>query len=375
MARPFCTNDEFVRDFPELGARGMMEKYGGDERMYYRRKNSLTKKLGITIPSPIDAPEGYTIKGTSTLYDCETGKPKIEWVKTTADKDQQDAIFKEVSEAMASKLPRVKPTKAPKVSSSDLMACYIVSDHHLGMLSWAPETGQNYNIKIAENILMQATQYLIDNDTACEKSTIAVLGDFMHYDSFESVTPQNRNILDADGRYPKMVHAAVRTLRYLIEAALRKHGSVHVIIEIGNHDTSSSIFLMECLANVYENEPRITIDKHPGHYHYFSHGKCLVGTHHGDGAKPNDLPLIMASDQAELWGKTKYRYWWTGHLHTEKSKDFAGCRWEQFRVLGPQDAWAHNKGYRSERGMNAIILSKEYGEVRRHTVNPEMLNV
>jgi hypothetical protein len=194
----------------------------------------------------------------------------------------------------------------------------------------------------------------------------------MHYDSFEPVTPTSRNQLDVDSRFPKMVRAAVRSMRFMIEEAARKHKEVHVVVEIGNHDLSSSIFLMECLHNIYENEPRITIDTSPKHYHYFSFGQCLVGVHHGHGAKPQALPMIMANDCPELWGGTKYRYWWTGHIHQQKTYDFPGCTVESFRVLAAPDAWAHQKGYRPHRDMKSIFLHKDYGEVGRFTANPDM---
>ena len=52
----------------------------------------------------------------------------------------------------------------------------------------------------------------------------------------------------------------------------------------------------------------------------------------------------------------------------------AGCRVESFRVLGPNDAWAENKGYRPAQDMKAIVLHREFGEVARHIVNPRMLS-
>ena len=115
---------------------------------------------------------------------------------------------------------------------------------------------------------------------------------------------------------------------------------------------------------------------HPGHFHYFTHGKCLVGTHHGHGAKSklNNLPLIMASDQPKNWGKCDYRYIWTGHVHHDKILDIQGTRVESFRILPPDDAWATNEGYRSKSDMKSITLHKDYGEVGRFTVNPAMLN-
>lgn len=200
------------------------------------------------------------------------------------------------------------------------------------------------------------------------------LGDFMHYDSFVAVTPTSGHHLDADSRFPKMVRTAIRCMRYMIEGALRRHGKVHVIVEIGNHDLASSIFLMECLRNVYENEPRITIDNSPKHYHYYRFGKVLIGTHHGHGSKPEQLPLIMATDVPDLWGETEHRYIWCGHVHhTSKLKDHPGAEVESFRVLAPADAYASQKGYRSKRDMKCIVMDKSHGEIARHSVRPEML--
>ena len=213
----------------------------------------------------------------------------------------------------------------------------------------------------------------------CGEALIVFLGDFMHYDSFTAETPTSRNALDSDTRYPKMVRAAIRTMRYMIEQALHRHAHVTVIVEIGNHDLSSSIFLMECLSNIYENEPRITVDTSPAHYHYKVFGKNLVGVHHGHGTKMANLPLIMATDMPAEWGNTIHRMWYTGHIHTQKtqaavsSQDFSGCTVESFRILPPPDAWAAQHGYRSISDMKSIILHHEHGEGSRFTVNPSML--
>jgi hypothetical protein len=286
--------------------------------------------------------------------------------------------MQEWAKAMAEDLPRAEPVPYDQGgwvtgSAPQLMACYPVGDHHMGMLSWKHETGSSYDLDIGEALLGKAITHLVGTTPACDRCAVVFLGDFMHYDSFDAVTPTSRNMLDSDGRFPKMVRAAVRTMRHAIETAAARHREVLVIIEIGNHDLASSIFLMECLHNIYENNPRITVDTTPSHFHYFTFGKNLIGTHHGHEAKYAALPGIMATDRAALWGATEHRAWWTGHIHSQKVFDFPGCSVESFRILPPADAWAHNKGYRAQRDMKAIILHHEYGEVARYTVNPSML--
>lgn len=322
-------------------------------------------------------PDGYRLKGASTLYGAD-GEAKLQWVKSQADEQRQQEIFRQAVAAMVDYLPRYDPVPAPSTVADTLMACYPVGDHHIGMLAWGEEAGDNYDISIAERLLSGAMTHLVKAVPPCGRAAIVILGDWTHYDSFVAVTPTNKNPLDADGRFPKMVRASIRCLRRMVAAALEHHAEVLLIVEVGNHDLASSIFLMESMAALYENEPRVKVDSSPRHFHYFEFGKCLVGTHHGHGVKMDQLPLIMATDLPDVWGRTEYRYWWTGHIHTDKAKrfdtqDFAGCRVESFRVLPPTDAWAENKGYRPQRDMKSIVLHRDYGEVARHIVNPAML--
>jgi len=331
-------------------------------RYGYSPKHDLTEGL----------PEGQFLKGVSTYYG-QDGEVKGRWIKGQADAAQQEEILKAAREAFAAELPREKGVAPPKAASDSLMACYPVGDQHLGMLAWDEETGANYDTKVAEKLLKGAMDHLIPLAPACEEATIVFLGDFMHYDSFEPVTPRSRNQLDTDTRFPKVVCAAIKSMRYLIYRALTRHQHVRVIVEIGNHDPVSSVFLRECLANIYENEPRISVDTSPTHYHYFTFGNSLVGTHHGHAMKVKDLPLIMAADKPVEWGASKFRYWWTGHIHRDTLQDIHGTKVESFRILATSDAWAHQEGFRPMQDMKCIILHKDYGEVSRHTVNPEML--
>lgn len=331
-----------------------------------------TRQEGLDPAKRIQLPDPKIVTKVSTLYD-QQGRVTQQWVGEKPEAQAQLRAWEEAAKAMAEVLPRAEVIERDTDrNETDLMACYPVGDHHLGMLSWPEETGGDWDLKIGERSLQNAIDYLLAATPACAQSTIVFLGDFMHYDSFESVTPTQRNLLDADGRFPKMVRAAIRAMRYSIEQAARRHGHVRVIVEIGNHDLSSSIFLMECLQNVYANNPRITIDTSPRHYHYFEFGKTLVGTHHGHGCKIERLPSIMAADRPEAWGRTRYRYWWTGHIHHTTVKDFEACSVESFRILAPSDAWAHQKGFRAMRDMKAIVLHEKFGEVGRHIVRPSM---
>lgn len=330
------------------------------------RRGLNPKKVAQIVPSKL--------VGTSTYINSE-GRVGGQWrIERPEDRDRFQA-WQEVAKEFAVKYPieRALPTPAPVVENMSLLVEYPVGDHHMGMLSWRPETGDSYDLDIGETLLSKAFTYLTSTVPAAPKAVIEFLGDFLHYDSPVPVTPTGKNNLDADGRHQKMIRYGVRAMRNAVDLALMRHAQVHVIVVTGNHDIYSTPFLVECLRIAYENEPRVTIDTSPQHYHYFTHGLCLVGTHHGHGAKPEALPSIMAADRAANWGASEYRYWRTGHVHSKRQWDFPGCSVESFRILPPADAWAHQKGYRSHRGMEAIVLHDKFGEIARYPVTPRML--
>ena len=210
---------------------------------------------------------------------------------------------------------------------------------------------------------------------ASDTALVAVLGDFLHFDGWSAVTPTSGHLVDADGRFYKLVRAALRSIRHAVACALRRHRNVSLCITIGNHDLSSAVWLMEALAMFYEAEPRVTVDTSPSHFKYHRFGSNLIGMHHGHGkaAKAGDLPGIMASDRASDWGETLHRTWYTGHIHNRQFFEAPGCSVESFRILPPADAYAANNGYRSQREMQAIIYHEAHGEIERHRVTPMML--
>lgn len=350
-----------------------------DDRNFYQARRAVAAKASRHGYSPDHnfihpVPDGFKLANLTQHY--VDGELRQQWIKPSLDAERQHEMMVAAIEAMTSSVPRIKPTiKMPKVSTDALMACYPIGDHHLGMMAWHEESGDDYDLSIAETVLMRAMEYLVSLSPDCEQGLLAVLGDFLHIDSFKAVTPTSGYLLDADSRYPKMVKVAIRVLKYAISALLRKHAKVRVIFELGNHDPSSAIFMMQLLASVYEDEPRVSVDVSPMAFHYFQFGKNMVVTNHGDKVALRDLPSVIAADQPKMWGETEYRYCWVGHVHHHqtfetKSRELRGIQVETFQVLAPKDAHAASFGYRAQRSMKSIVLHHDFGEQERHTFNP-----
>jgi hypothetical protein len=333
-----------------------------------------------TIQSYVEVPErepyvplpGATEARRSTLVDAEGNTIQTWHIERPEEVARQEAL-QAALEAMREDLPRAPCIALPEQTMDDYLAVYPVGDHHLGMLAWAREVGTSYDTAIGEQLLAAATDHLMGTMLAATNCLIAFLGDYVHYDSLDAVTPEHKNQLDADSRKGKLIPAVVRSMRRMIEQAAQRHHFVHVIVEAGNHDPDASLWIQELLRVKYEDNPRITIDGSPARFHYYRFENNLIGTHHGDKAKMEDLPIIMANDRAEDWGNTNHRYIYTGHIHRRTALDVHGVSVESMRILPPADAYAHQLGYRPIRDMKAIIIHVTHGEVARYTFNPNML--
>ena len=119
-------------------------------------------------------PDGYLVKGVSTYYNGE-GKPTAQWVKSNIDRERQQELMREAIEAMAEDLPKLKRVAGPKKVNSDLMAIYPLGDPHVGMLSWGEETGQDWDLKIAEQMFCSAFDRVVRTAPNCEQAVIALI--------------------------------------------------------------------------------------------------------------------------------------------------------------------------------------------------------
>lgn len=320
------------------------------------------------------APPGYHLRGVSTLLDG-AGNPVMQWVKTAQDPAQQrlDALLDEIKALPDSWREAHEPSPAPTCLDSDLLVVYPVADPHVGMYSWREETGEDYDVKIAEEVHVRAVRKLVQVAPAAATALVVGLGDWFHCDGNSARTSRSGNPLDTDTRFALVLRVGLRMFRAMIEEALGKHERVHVIVEIGNHDDLSSIMLAMALEAFYSRNPRVHVDTSPAPFHWFRFGKNLFGTTHGGAAKPEQLPGIMAFDRAEDWGQTQHRKWLVGHVHQTQRREFPGVTVEHYRTLAGRDAWANGEGHRSGRSMQLEAYHREFGTYCSHTIGIEAI--
>jgi len=336
------------------------------------RVNRFGKVSGRTIrnarePGEAFAPlKGHIIKGESAFVDAE-GNTVAKWVKTKEGGRDPLDIARQLRRAfrgMQSAPPRQKLMASCSATSLTL---YPFGDWHLGMFAWGRETGENWDLKIAEATIGDAACELIASSIPSAEAIILGGGDLFHADNAENRTARSGHTLDVDGRYPKVVQVGGRLMVRTVDAALDRHERVTVRILPGNHDEHTSLAITNFLLAWYRNEPRVTVDLDPGLFFWRRFGKVMLGATHGHTVKIQEMPQIMAHRRADDWGQTFHRYAHGFHLHHKKmfATEGGGVICEVHQAPVPQDAWHHGAGFLSGRSLQSITYDAEKGERSR----------
>src|SRR5690606_13188391 len=235
------------------------------------------------------------------------------------------------------------------------------------------ETGSDWDTQIAEEMLVGWFAQAMAESPDAELGVFAQLGDFLHWDGWDAVTPASKHLLDADTRFPKLARVAIRAIRRIIDMMLAKHLRVHVIMAEGNHDPTSSVWLRELCAAMYEGDPRITVDVRPDPYYGLEWGKTLLLFHHGHKRKPSNIDAVFVGKFREAFGRTEFAYAHMGHMHHVDMKETNLMVVEQHRTLAASDAYASRGGWLSGRDAQVITYDKQYGERARRKIPAQLV--
>jgi len=359
------------------GFRAAARELKVDHAHIIRSIDRLKKRAALAGYSPAHkwtrpVPDGFIAGRVSSYFKAENGLPG-QWVIATADKTAQAEMIRQAFLAAAEELPRLDPIEKPLKTTAHLLNLYTITDAHVGMLAHKAEGGADWNLDIAERILVGAFEQMIISSPQASTCIVNQLGDFLHSDSLAAVTPTSGHLLDQDGSYKRMVDGAIRILRRIVDVALMRHEHVKLVLAEGNHDMASSVWLRAMFSALYENEPRLTVISNELPFYAYQHGLTMLAFHHGHMKRKEALPLLFASAFAPMWGGTIFRYVHTGHEHHVDEKEHSGMMVIQHATLAARDAYAARNGYMSVRQATAITYHDKYGQVARNTVTPEML--
>lgn len=358
------------------------------------RENYMTlsdRQLGLKSGMTKDQARGYRQKlgldRSSTISEdlqsngLDGDNWKHAWLKTDKSsifiRNQEGFVtYDQMRDEIVSEMKKYAP-KYPTIKRSKLTEGHLLvidpADVHIGKLALAQETGEEYNIKIAQQRCIDGVNALIAKAQGfpIEKILFIIGNDVMHTDNpFRKTTAGTGQ--DTDGMWWSMFKAAKEMYVKIIEN-LVTIADVEVVFCPSNHDYMSGFMLADSLSSWFHNSKNVTFNVDIIHRKYIQYGLNMLAFDHGDGAKEGDTKDLMADEAPQMWAATKFRYSYKHHLHHKikknwlSGKDYIGVTVEYLRTPSPADAWHNRNGYVSPKAVEAFVHSKTQGQVARLT--------
>jgi hypothetical protein len=316
--------------------------------------------------------EGFDAKRISTAYK-EDGSIALQWVIQEPQKRNMQEKIDALMEGMTDDLTGFKlPVEQTATLDDDYLAMYMIGDHHFGMLadSETKIDDDDWDVKIATQILIDATDRLANRVGDAHTGVLLNVGDFFHADSSANTTTKGTPV-DVDTRIGKTFKLAGRLFQVLIDKMLESHSQVVVINVRGNHDSDMACHLSSCLELLYSQEPRVNVlPNYSKFIHYQWHNNLFV-FHHGDRMKHEQILQAVIKNLDDEWSQSKNRYCHLGHIHHHTAREVGSMHFEHWGSLTATDQWHSDSGYGAERSMTAVVYHKESGEDSRVKIKVE----
>ena len=284
-----------------------------------------------------------------------------------------EQMRQEFIDEMKNYAPSFKRIKRTEITEPHLLVIDI-ADLHIGKYASEQQTGDGYNSDIALQRATQGVAGILDKAAGfpLDKILFVIGNDVLHVDNASSTTTGGTH-QNSDGMWFENYQRARKLYVGIIETLLSV-ADVHIVHNPSNHDFVTGFMLADSVASWFRNSPNVSFDVSPSFRKYYQYGTNLIGTSHGDGAKMDTLPLIMANEAKMMWATTQWRYIYLHHIHHKKQfkfasgNDYHGVNVEYMRSPSGTDEWHSKYGYQhAPKAIEGFIHHKEYGQVARIT--------
>lgn len=288
-------------------------------------------------------------------------------VELRASSNAKDLI--EEAKSFAPKYPKIKYQK----HDNGLLYELQIPDIHFGRLTWAEESGENYDIKIAKQVVNDVVDKLLNyaQHFEIDKILIPFGNDYFNVNNTQNTTshgtPQQEDV-----RFQKTFRLG-RELAVGIVDRCSTIAPVDVLVIPGNHDEERMFYLGDALESWYHANPNVMIYNQAKKRKYYRFGKVLLGFTHGAYEKQSKLPLLMAMEASQDWAKSEFREWHLGHQHNKKdvmyfANEESGVVVRVLRAVASPDAWTHDHAYvGAERAAESFLWHPDNGLLAQFT--------
>ena len=337
---------------------------------YYITNDQLNILKEYRSKGVIESCEKLEIDPTTVKHLWKKTKQESVFVKNPLYVTKEEKTYLDLRDEILKDLKKYSPKFIKlKRKKSKESHCLVVdpADIHIGKLCTVFETGVQYNQQIAVNRVLEGVNGILNKAKGFDIDKIIFIGgnDILHTDTPKrtttSGTPQ-----DTDGMFYENFLMAKNLYIDLLEILINV-ADVHFVYNPSNHDYTNGFFLADVIQTYFRNSENITFDCSIAHRKYCTYGNTIIGTTHGDGAKQQDLGMLMSIEAKEYWANSEHRYFYTHHVHHKTAKDLINVTIESLRSPSPADSWHHRNGYINKAAVEGFIHSKTNGQIARLT--------
>lgn len=313
-------------------------------------------------------PEGFNVEKLSMLRRQPNGDPY--WaIARKRREDDPVAHAKRLGEELRAEFEGAGAVglyalanQTPPATNDRLVVDYEFGDPHFGMYADAEIVGEHFDTDRASQLTRNAIVKMVSEAPAARIAHLTWIGDNTHANDKKHVTPQSAAPLDIDPRgHGHALMAAARAAMFAVNAMLTKHETVVANILPGNHDPDAAFALAAMVAIAFEGNPRVKCDVTSRRIRMFEYGKVGLVYHHGDKIKLDKMPMLIAEDYREAWGRVTKWFAISGHIHHEKWIEVMGVLCRSLSTLAGKDNWHSNEGYRALEKTGFTVYDTRYG--------------
>lgn len=190
---------------------------------------------------------------------------------------------------------------------------------HYGKIAWIKETGDTYNLEIAEQRFDKSIEAIVkeQQNIKANKLYYAIGNDIFNSDSKGATTkgtPQHDQAGDLE-----LFLNMVEMQKSAIDELAKHYNEVEIILTKSNHDYFKVSYLYIALMQRYENNKKVTFRDDFAIRQCISFGNNVIFLGHGDSNESRTISNL-ATEFPKEWAKGWYREAIFGHLHSKSLK-------------------------------------------------------
>lgn len=362
------SSTQYKKEVELLAQIHKLEQVGG------MSQEAIATQLGISVPSIRNLKSRHSrVWREIENMGVATQDVKMAWLKSQElsvlfynpefNRDSLHTLFEHTVKALEAHSPSYMPLKASKLTSEHCLMLH-PTDMHIGSDSSLGIEKQA--IEAISKVMVAAKPFNIS------QIVLTSGGDLLHFDNPNVTTTKGTHIQSDGSSLEEIYDRALRFYVTVIEN-LAKDYPLHFVSITANHDDTTNLLLSKAIQAWFRKHPNVTFHVSDEEVKSYQWGETMLSWYHGHRIVDNQLPMVIAQTAAEIWGKTRYRYAFLGHLHHNKrltyqsAKEMAGLQLEWLKSVGKPDHWHKQNGFMSLPAVQSFIFSKKTGEVARFT--------